>query len=76
MHRWREHFQTVLNHKEPLSPPEVEPNDELNIRTGHITGIEIKNAIKKVKNGKGAGCDNVPPEAIKAGGKTYQKRFF
>ena len=46
----------------------VEPNDELNIRICRITSIEIKNAIKKLKNGKAAGCDNVPPEAIKAGG--------
>jgi len=68
MHRWREHFQTVLNHEEPLNPPAVEPNDELNIRTGRITRIEIKNAIKKLKNWKVAGRDNIPPEAIKAGG--------
>ena len=45
--RWREHFQTVLNHEEPLSPPEGEPNDELNIRAGRITRIEIEDAIKK-----------------------------
>ena len=47
MHRWREDFQTVLNRVEPLNPPEVEPNDdELNIKTGSITRIEIKNAIR------------------------------
>ena len=73
MHRWREHFQTVFNHGEPLNPPEVEPNDGLNIRTGRITRIEIKNAIKKLKNGKAAGCDNIPPEAIKAGGETSEE---
>ena len=73
MHRWREHFETVLNHEEPINPPEVEPNDELNIRTGHVTRIEIKNAIKKLKNGKAAGCDNIPPEAIKAGGDTSEE---
>ena len=73
MHQWREHFQTVLNHEELLNPPEVEPNDELNIRTGHITLIEIKNAIKKLKNGKAAGCDNIPPKAIKAGGETSEE---
>ena len=70
MHRWREHFQTVLNHEDPLNPPEVEPNDELNIRTVRITRIEINNAIKKLKSGKAAGCNNVPPEAIKAGRDT------
>ena len=73
MHRWRERFQTVLNHEEPLNPPEVEPNDELNIRTGRITRIEIKNDLKKLKNGKAAGCDNIPPEAIKAGGETSEE---
>ena len=73
MHRWREHFQTVLNHEEPLNPPEVMPSDELNIRTGRITRIEIKSAIKKLKNGKAAGGDNIPPEAIKAGGDTSEE---
>ena len=49
MHRWREHLQTVLNHEEPLNPPEVKPSDELNIKTGRITRFEINNAIKKLK---------------------------
>ena len=73
MHRWREHFQTVLNHEEPLNPPEVEANDELNIRTGFIACIEIKNAIEKLQNWKDVGCDNRPPEAIKAGGDTSEE---
>ena len=68
LHRWREHFQRVLNHEQSPNPPEAEPNDEFNIRTGRITRIEIKNAIKKLKNGKAAGCDNIPSEPIKAGG--------
>ena len=34
MHRWRELFEGVLSHEDP--PAEVEPIDELNIRTGHI----------------------------------------
>ena len=59
MHRWREHFQTVLNHEKPLNPPKVEPSDELNIRTGRITRIEINNAIEKLKNGKAARGDNI-----------------
>ena len=73
MHQWREHFQTVLNHEEPLNPPEVEPKDELNIRRGRIRHIEIKNAKKKLKNGKAAGCDNIPPETIKAGGEMSEE---
>ena len=73
MHRWREHFQTVLNHEEPLNPPEVKPSDKLNPKTGRITRIEIKNAIKRLKNGKAAEGNNVPPEAIKAGGDTSEE---
>ena len=52
MHRWRKHFQTVFNHEDPLNPSEVEPNDDLNIRIVRFTRIEIKNAIKKLKNGE------------------------
>ena len=29
--------------------------------------------MKKLKNGKAAGCDNVPPEAIKVGGDTSEE---
>ena len=47
----------------------MEPGDELNIRTGRITPVEIKSAIKKLKSGKAVGCDNIPPEAINDGGK-------
>ena len=68
MHRWREYFQTVLNHEELCNPPEVEPTDELNIKTGRITSIEIKNAINKLA----AGCDNIPQESIKTGGDTSE----
>ena len=63
----------VLNHEEPLNPPEMKPSDELNIRTGRITRIEIKNAIKTLKNGKAAGGDDILPEAIKAGGDTSEE---
>jgi len=52
MHQCREQFQTLLNNDEPLNPPEVELNNELNIRTGGITRIEIKNAIKKLTTGR------------------------
>ena len=42
----------VLNYEEPLTLPEVEPNNELNITTGRITHIEIENAIKTLKTGR------------------------
>ena len=49
MHQWRELFEGVLNHEERQYLPEVEPCDELNIRTGHITHAEFKNPIKKLR---------------------------
>lgn len=42
MHQWRKHFEGVRNHEELSNLLEVEPSDELNIRTGHITHAEIK----------------------------------
>ena len=63
----------MLNHDEPPNPLEVEPGDELHIRTGCITRVEIKSAIKKLKSGKAAGCDSSPPEAIKAGGEVSEE---
>ena len=62
-----------MHHEEPLNQPEVEPNDDLNIRSGRITRIEVKNAIKKSKNGNADGCGSIPPEAIKAGGEMSEE---
>ena len=37
--------------------------------------VETKNALKKLKNGKAAVCDNIPPEAIRDGGETLEGSF-
>ena len=34
----------------------------------NITKTEIRNVLKSLKNGKAAGPDNIPEEAIEAGG--------
>ena len=62
MKRWKEHFQEVLNR--PI--PELADNDEeLSIKCGRISKNEIKKAVKKLKNGKTSGGDNIPPEILK-----------
>ena len=38
------------------------------IRSGYSTKSEIREVLKSLKNGKAAGSDNIPAEAIKAGG--------
>ena len=67
--RWKEHFQEVLNRPSPQNPPELEPGDRLNIDTGAVTKQEIRKALKSLNNGKAAGEDNIPAEALKEGGE-------
>ena len=70
LHRWREHFQEVLNRPSPEDPIQLAPaTTDLKIRTGPISKAEIRKSIKKIKNGKAAGVDNIPPEALKIGGE-------
>ena len=66
--RWKEHFQDILNRPPPQNPPELEPGPPLNIDTGDMTKLEILTALKSLKNGKAAGTDNIPAEALKEGG--------
>ena len=68
MERWNEHFKSVLNRPEPDEPIDIEPGEELNIRTEGISRNEIKIAIKSLKSGKASGIDEIPAEALKAGG--------
>lgn len=53
MNRWKEHFQQVLNRPTPEIGPELADNDEeLSISCARISKNEIKNAVKKLKNGR------------------------
>ena len=72
--RWKEHFQEILNRPAPENPPDLTEGPPLAIRTGPITMVEVTRALKSLKNGKAAGCDNMPPEAWKEGGWS-QPRF-
>jgi len=63
--RWAEHFHELLNRPAPTNPPNIQPADPLTINCENPSKDEIKAAIKKIKNGKAAGPDNVPGEAIK-----------
>ena len=66
---WRNHFATVVNRDTSVDPLVLQANHKLPTITGNIIKQEIKQTLKRLKNGKAAGRDNIPPEALKAGGQ-------
>nr|KAG5686382.1 hypothetical protein BaRGS_018690 [Batillaria attramentaria] len=65
--RWAEHFRELLNRPIPETPPDIPPAEtELPINCDKPSKAEIRKAIMTLKNGKAAGPDEIPAEAIKA----------
>ena len=63
LERLREHFQQLLIRCDPPTLADIsEAEQEQNIELGPITVQEVKDAIKKPKNGKAPGDDNVHAE--------------
>jgi DNA anti-recombination protein RmuC len=51
-HRWKEHFEELLNRQPPETEAEISPVDQdLNISLDPPTKEEIKKAIKTLNNG-------------------------
>ena len=64
--RWAEHFEELLNRPAPANAPDIPAAEEdLPIDCGKPTREEIRKAIKQLKNGKAAGADEIPAEALK-----------
>jgi len=64
--RWVEHFSELLNRPEPEEEVHIEPSDPLDINCNPPNIHEIKEAIKKLKNNKASGPDDIPAEFLKA----------
>ena len=65
--RWAEHFHELLNRPAPETRANIIPAEsQLPINCQVPTVTEIKAAIKSLKNGKSAGPDGIPAEALKA----------
>ena len=66
LNRWAEHFGELLNRPRPQNQPEIQPAEEdLLINCNIPTREEIKRAIGHIQNGKAAGPDGIPAEALK-----------
>ena len=74
--RWKEHFEEVLNRPPPIHQPVLQPGEELPIKTENISRAEIRAAIKSLKIGKVTGIDNMPSEAIHAGGEVSVEALY
>ncbi|XP_061175584.1 uncharacterized protein LOC133184509 [Saccostrea echinata] len=69
--RWAELFRELLNRPTLETTPNIPPADsELAVITAPPTRAETIKALKKLKSGKAAGPDGIPPEALKADIKT------
>ena len=65
--RWKEHFETILNRDEPRLRADIkqaEEDLEININCPSIE--EVRDSIKKMKNGKSPGADRISAEMLKA----------
>ncbi|PFX25640.1 LINE-1 retrotransposable element ORF2 protein [Stylophora pistillata] len=67
LHRWVEHFGEVLNRPPPDEGTDIpEAEHLLPVNCAIPSRREISSAIRKMKDGKAAGTDNIPAEAFKA----------
>ena len=64
---WKQHFENLLG-----NPPKIthEPitriiSNELDIKIGPFTQEELDSVLRKIKNRKAAGLDEIPPEVWK-----------
>ena len=73
--RWKEHFEEILNRSIPDDPvTDVEIDLIINeIGTDPITKAEIRTVLRKMKNGKAGGKDEITAELLKANMNTTEK---
>jgi len=76
----QEHFSKILNHplddqvdEEEMEEGEYEANPRISTKVPAV--IEIKKALKELRNGKAAGADNISPEVMKVDLDTTANMF-
>ncbi|VDP43873.1 unnamed protein product [Schistosoma margrebowiei] len=72
---WVEYFEELLNRPAPMNPPDIEAeHTDIPIDVNPPTKEEIRMDVRQIKNGKAAGPDNKPAEALKPNCNTTDHR--
>ncbi|XP_071177546.1 uncharacterized protein [Mytilus edulis] len=65
LERWKEHFEEILNAKDPPVLADIQPSDGVDMNIEPPTIKEIIKSIKVLNNGKAPGIDNIQAELLK-----------
>ena len=79
LERWKEHFSEILNQNEPDTSCDLgneHARDMLNVNLSDISLEEVRSALRKLKNNKAAGADDIQPELLRHGGKTLEMELL
>ena len=66
--RWKEYYQQLMNVENPRVKREMEEAEEREV--DRVKEKEVAAAMKRMKNGKSVGPDDIPAEAWKVMGRT------
>ena len=73
--RWMEHF-LILNTPAPQDPPHIQQADrDLPIDLSAPRREKIREAIKKLRNGKAVGSDSIPAKTLKTDAEIIREMF-
>ncbi|EYC02895.1 hypothetical protein Y032_0097g3003 [Ancylostoma ceylanicum] len=80
--RWIERLRDILNQPDPPKTNDFDDErkvfgavDALDVNTGDISVEETEAAIRSLRNKKAPGLDEIPPELLKAGGRTMAEQL-
>ena len=64
---WKQHFENLLGNPPKITPEPITRiiSKQLDIKLGPFTQEELDSVLRKIKNRKAAGLDEIPPEVWK-----------
>ena len=67
IHLWKQHFENLLGNLPEVTHEPITRiiSEQLDIKLGPFTQEELDSVLKKIKNRKAAGLDEIPPEVWK-----------